>query len=91
VSFDYDDKLGEINVRTTSLGENKPLNLFIVTGQNFTYKCLLYPKAIPSEQIIIKNEDVVSNSDAEVARKTQEFLSNSDHFFTQSHETQNQA
>lgn len=63
-----DDRLGEIYVRTTALTKNKPVNLFIVTEQNFTYQALLYPKSIPSEQIIIRNEDVVASSDSEVAR-----------------------
>ena len=72
LTISRDDNLGEIYIRTTSLGENKPLNLFLVTEQDFTYKGLLYPKTIPSEQII-KNEDTVSNGDAEVARKNQEF------------------
>lgn len=70
LTISRDDKLGEIYIRTTAFTENKPLNLFIVTEQNFTYKALLYPKAIPSEQIIIKNENVVANSDAEVAKVT---------------------
>ena len=65
-----EERLGEIYVRPASLAENKPLNLFIITEQNFTYKALLYPKSIPSEQIIIKNDDVVANSDAEVAKAT---------------------
>ena len=70
LTISRDDKLGEIYIRTTAFTENKPLNLFIVTEQNFTYKALLYPKSIPSEQIIIKNENVVANSDAEVAKVT---------------------
>lgn len=65
-----DSKLGEIYIRTTVFTENKPLNLFIVTEQNFTYKALLYPKSIPSEQIIIRNDSVVTSSDTEVAKIT---------------------
>jgi len=65
-----EEKLGEIYVRPTSFAENKPLNLFIITEQNFTYKALLYPKSIPSEQIILRNDDVVLNSDVEVAKAT---------------------
>ena len=70
LNISRDDKLGEIYIRATSFVENKPLNLFIVTEQNFTYKALLYPKSIPSEQIIIKNEGVVASTDAEVAKIT---------------------
>jgi type-F conjugative transfer system secretin TraK len=65
-----ENKLGEIYVRPTTMAENKPINLFIITEQNFTYKGLLYPKSIPSEQIIIKNDDVVTNSDAEVVKSS---------------------
>lgn len=63
-----EEKLGEIYVRPTVAAENKPLNLFIITEQNFTYKALLYPKSIPSEQIIIRNDDVVANSDIEIVK-----------------------
>jgi len=70
LTISRDDKLGEIYIRTTSFAENKPINLFIVTEQNFTYKALLYPKSIPSEQIIIKNDNVVANTDLEVAKTT---------------------
>jgi type-F conjugative transfer system secretin TraK len=68
LEISQDDNLGEIYIRPTKFAENKPLNLFIITEQNFTYKFLLYPKAVPSEQIIIKNDSVVANSDAEVSK-----------------------
>lgn len=68
LEISQDDNLGEIYIRATKVAEAKPLNLFIITEQNFTYKLLLYPKAIPSEQIIIKNDSVVANSDAEVSK-----------------------
>ncbi len=68
LEISQDDNLGEIYIRPTKFAENKPLNLFIITEQNFTYKFLLYPKSIPSEQIIIKNDSVVANSDAEVSK-----------------------
>lgn len=70
LNISRDDRLGEVYIRTTSFSQNKPINLFIVTEQNFTYKALLYPKAIPSEQIIIKNDSVVANSDADVMKST---------------------
>lgn len=63
-----EDGLGELYVRPTINASNKPLNLFIITEQNFTYKVLLYPKAIPSEQIVIKNESVVATPDVDVAK-----------------------
>ncbi len=67
LEISQDENLGEIYLRPTKFAKNKPLNLFIITEQNFTYKFLLYPKSIPSEQIIIKNDSVVANSDAEVS------------------------
>jgi type-F conjugative transfer system secretin TraK len=68
LEISQDDNLGEIYIRPTKFAEAKPLNLFIITEQNFTYKLLLYPKAIPSEQIIIKNDSVVANPDVEVSK-----------------------
>ncbi len=68
LEISQDDSLGEIYIRPTKFVENKPLNLFIISEQNFTYKLLLYPKAVPSEQIIIQNDSVVANSDDEVSR-----------------------
>jgi len=67
LEISQDNNLGEIYIRPTKFSENKPLNLFIITEQNFTYKFLLYPKSIPSEQIIIKNDAVVANSDSQVS------------------------
>ncbi len=63
-----DNITGEIFIRATKYSENKPLNIFITSEQNFTYKLLLYPKAIPAEQIIIKNDAVVSHADEDVAK-----------------------
>lgn len=68
LEISQDDNLGEIYLRPTKFAENKPLNLFIITEQNFTYKLLLYPKSVPSEQIIIRNDAVVANSDIEVSK-----------------------
>lgn len=65
-----EEKKGEIYIRPTTIAENRPLNLFIITEQGFTYKALLYPKAIPAEQILLRNDDVVTNSDVEVAKIT---------------------
>jgi conjugal transfer pilus assembly protein TraK len=68
LEISQDNNLGEMYLRPTKVAENKPLNLFIITEQNFTYKLLLYPKSIPSEQIIIKNDSVVANADSEVSK-----------------------
>lgn len=70
LELSQDDKLGEIYVRPTNLAEKKPINLFVMTEQNFTYKLLLFPKSIPSEQILIHNELVVNNTDLDVSKNT---------------------
>ncbi len=63
-----EEKLGEIYVRPAMVSENKPISLFIVTERNFTYQALLFPKSIPSEQIILRNDSVPVNSDYEVVK-----------------------
>jgi len=63
-----DEKIGEVYIRATHLAENRPINIFIITQQNFTYKGILYPKAIPSEQIILKNDLIVASVDMEVTK-----------------------
>lgn len=70
LELSQDDHLGEVYLRPANPSENKPINLFIATEQNFTYKLLLYPKSIPSEQIIIKNDAVLTNSNQEIAKST---------------------
>ena len=70
LNISRDDKLGEIYIRATSSAENKPINFFITTEQNFTYKGLLIPRSIPAEQILIKNDNVVASSDNDTAKIT---------------------
>ena len=65
-----DDALGEIYIQLLRPGQTKPLNIFITSEQNFTYKLILYPKAIPAEQILIKNDSAVVSSDSEVSKTT---------------------
>jgi conjugal transfer pilus assembly protein TraK len=64
----YETKSGDIYVRP--LMPEKPVNLFIITEQNFTYKLLLLPKSVPSEQIFIKNDSVITTSDKDLAKIT---------------------
>ncbi len=52
-----DEKLGDIYIKSTA-EDNKKINLFLITEKNFTYKLLLEPKEISSEQIFIKNDSV---------------------------------
>ena len=52
-----DDKLGDIYIRPSG-SNDKGINLYLITEKNFTYKLLLHPKDIPSEQIFIKNDSV---------------------------------
>ncbi len=69
-----DDALGEIYIQLLKPRPGpdpiKPINIFITSEQNFTYKLILYPKAIPAEQILIKNDSVVTNSDSQVSKTT---------------------
>ncbi|MDF3047696.1 MAG: TraK protein [Candidatus Midichloriaceae bacterium] len=51
----FDDKeLGEVYIRP-SHRSNTPINIFVTTEKNYTYKLLLIPKKIPSEQLFLKN------------------------------------
>lgn len=65
-----DDTLGEIYIQLLKPYQTKPINIFITSEQNFTYKLILYPKAIPAEQILIKNDSVVANSDSQISKTT---------------------
>ena len=58
LDLNVDEKNGEVYLRVASAYENKPINIFILTQQNQTYKGILYPKLIPAEQIILNNEDI---------------------------------
>ncbi|MBS0637000.1 MAG: type-F conjugative transfer system secretin TraK [Verrucomicrobia bacterium] len=49
-----DAALGEIYIRPTKGGRN-PVNIFVTTERNNTYKLLLVPHKTPSEQIFIKS------------------------------------
>jgi len=63
-----DEKVGEVYIRAAHSAENKPINIFIITQQNFTYKGILYPKSIPAEQIIVRNDMVPVGGDMEVTK-----------------------
>ena len=56
-----DAKLGEVYIRP-SRSTNDPVNLFITTEQGYTYKLLLLPQSVPSEQVFIKNDEAVIKS-----------------------------
>lgn len=58
LDLSVDEKNGEVYLRVASGYENKPINIFILTQQNQTYKGILYPKLIPAEQIILNNENI---------------------------------
>ena len=58
LDLNVDEKNGEVYLRVASAYENKPINIFILTQQNQTYKGILYPKLIPAEQIILNNENI---------------------------------
>lgn len=58
LDLSVDEKNGEVFLRVANGYENKPINIFILTQQNQTYKGILYPKAIPAEQIILTNDNI---------------------------------
>jgi len=47
---------------------HKPINIFIVTEKDFTYKGILFPKSIPAEQIVLRNDKAVLNTGGEVVK-----------------------
>lgn len=58
LDISIDEKNGEVFIRAAHSVENKPINIFVITQQNFTYKGILYPRSIPAEQIILRNDSV---------------------------------
>jgi len=50
-----DTALGEVYIRPKM---HVPVNMFITTERDYTYKLLLLPKKIPSEQIFIRNKQI---------------------------------
>jgi len=41
---------------------HKPINIFVVTEKDFTYKGTLFPKSIPAEQIVLRNDKAAISS-----------------------------
>lgn len=72
LDISLDDKNGEVYVRVASHAEGKPINIFIITQQNFTYKGILYPRSIPSEQIILNNDSVAQDEVMKVSKNSYE-------------------
>jgi type-F conjugative transfer system secretin TraK len=68
LDISLDEKVGEVYIRAAHSAENKPINIFIITQQNFTYKGILYPKSIPAEQIILRNNMVPAGGEMEVTK-----------------------
>ena len=59
--FINDEVSGDLYIKTTSDNIGDPLNAFIISDKGFTYKVLLSPVDIPSEQIFIKNPAITSD------------------------------
>ncbi len=67
VDITHDSETGDVYLKPATAPLTKPLNLFISTEKGFTYQLLLMPEKVPSEQIIIRNEDAFDGSeDAQV-------------------------
>lgn len=49
-------QLGEVYIKPAR-ASNAPISIFIVTEKNHTYKLLMLPKKMPSEQIFIKHRE----------------------------------
>ncbi|MDA0967624.1 MAG: type-F conjugative transfer system secretin TraK [Proteobacteria bacterium] len=58
--FINDEASGDVYIKTTSDNIGDPLNAFIISEKGFTYKLLLSPLDIPSEQIFIKNPAITT-------------------------------
>ncbi len=63
VDITHDSEKGDVYLKPATSPLTKPLNLFISTEKGFTYQLLLMPEKVPSEQIIIRNEDAFSGSE----------------------------
>lgn len=68
-----DKQLGEIYLRPAN-DTLAPINIFVTTEKGFTYKLLMIPKRIPSEQIILKNKGVLSKEGNTVTAKQSDIL-----------------
>jgi len=62
VDITHDSETGDVYLKPSTKPLTKPLNLFISTEKGFTYQLLLMPEKVPSEQIIIRNEDAFNGS-----------------------------
>jgi len=62
--FINDDASGDVYIKTTADNIGDPLNAFVISEKGFTYKILLAPADIPSEQIFIKNPAITDDESA---------------------------
>jgi hypothetical protein len=63
-----DTKVGDIYIRPARPGK-APINMFVTTEKSHTYKLLLIPKKMPSEQIFIKCESAPDSYKSESSMK----------------------
>ena len=59
VDISHDEVSGDIYLKPRLPPLSKPLNLFVTSEKGFTYKLLLLPQVVPSEQILVRNEDAL--------------------------------
>lgn len=70
-----DSRTGDAFVKLPYPG-HKPVNVFIVTEKDFTYKGTLFPKSLPSEQIILRNDRAAINNSTEVIKSSRNSYEN---------------
>jgi len=61
--FTNDSKTGDVYVRHIAGAGNEPLNVFLTSIKGYTYKLLLTPMDVPSEQIFIKNMSITKDDE----------------------------
>lgn len=70
-----DAKTGDAFLKLPFPG-HKPINIFIITEKDFTYKGTLFPKSIPAEQIVLRNDRASISSSAEVVKSSRNSYEN---------------
>lgn len=61
--FTNDATSGDVYVSRASGATDEPLNIFVISKHGYTYKLLLTPMDIPSEQIFIKNSAITKDDE----------------------------
>lgn len=67
ISITNDSETGAIFVKPLDATADKPINLFVLSEKGYSYKLILVPDNVPSEQIIIMNPEIDLGRDNEEA------------------------